>query len=445
MDPVISIRNLNHYYGQGQLRKQVLFDISAEIMPGEIVILTGPSGSGKTTLLTLSGALRSVEEGSMGVLGRELNGAGQETLVEIRENIGFIFQAHNLLDALTAGQNVEMSLGLDKSLSKREGRKLSVEILEAVGLGNRVDYYPEHLSGGQRQRVAIARALVRKPKIILADEPTAALDRKSGREVVELLQHLARQQGCAILLVTHDNRILDVADRILTLEDGRVTSFAEGLAANAGHMLGAFAQLQRRGDLTKHVTGMSNKQFIDMLEQMTSEFEQFLRASDLGNREVVEALFDQIAAAVGEKIRLLLHADRCTLFLVDQARGELRSKVATSDPDKPLVIQIPITTGIAGQVARTGETLNVPDPYNHPAFNREVDRRTGYRTRNILCMPIFDRQKNLFAVAQLLNKLDAEGFGEQDEIALKEFAELLGAMLESCGRIQSRGQTGAAA
>jgi putative ABC transport system ATP-binding protein len=445
MDPVISIRNLNHYYGQGQLRKQVLYDITADIMPGEIVILTGPSGSGKTTLLTLSGALRSVEEGNMRVLGRELNGASPETLVSIRENIGFIFQAHNLLDALTAGQNVEMSLGLDKSISKRASRKLSAQVLEAVGLGHRVDYYPEHLSGGQRQRVAIARALVRKPKIILADEPTAALDRKSGREVVELLQQLARQQGCAILLVTHDNRILDVADRILTLEDGRITSFAEGLAANAGHVLGAFAQLQRRGDLAKHVASMSNKQFIDMLEHMTNEFEQFLRATDLGNREAVEALFDQIAAGVGEKIRLLLHADRCTLFLVDHARGELRSKVATGDPDKPLIIQIPITTGIAGQVARTGETLNVGDPYNHPAFNREVDNRTGYRTRNILCMPIFDRQKNLFAVAQLLNKLDAESFSESDESALKEFAELLGVMLESCGRIQSRGQTGAAA
>src|SRR5579863_6841238 len=118
MDPVISIRQVNHYFGAGQLRKQVLYDVTADIQPGEIVILTGPSGSGKTTLLTLAGALRSVEEGSMRVLGRELNGAARETLVAIRENIGFIFQAHNLLDALTACQNVEMSLGLDKSLGK---------------------------------------------------------------------------------------------------------------------------------------------------------------------------------------------------------------------------------------------------------------------------------------------------------------------------------------
>lgn len=445
MDPVISIRQVNHYFGAGQLRKQVLYDVTADILPGEIVILTGPSGSGKTTLLTLAGALRSVEEGSMRVLDRELNGATRETLVAIRENIGFIFQAHNLLDALTACQNVEMSLGLDKSLGKGAARRLSREMLEAVGLGHRVDYHPEKLSGGQRQRVAIARALVRRPKIILADEPTAALDRKSGREVVELLQQLARKSGCAILLVTHDNRILDVADRILTLEDGRIVSFAEGLAANAGHVLGAFAQMHRRGDLGKHVAGMSNKQFIDMLEQMTNEFDQFLRATDLGNREAVEALFDQVVSAVGEKIRLLLHADRCTLFLVDEARGELRSKIATGDPDKPLQIRIPINTGIAGQVAHTGKTVNVADPYNHPAFNREVDRATGYHTRNILCMPIYDRKKNLFAVAQLLNKLDAESFGAADEKALEEFAELLGVMLESCGRIQARGQAGAAA
>src|SRR5690349_21566582 len=168
MDPVIQIRNLNHHYGTGALRKQVLFDITTDIYAGEIVILTGPSGSGKTTLLTLCGALRSIEEGSVKVLGHELNGASAKELVRIRKNVGFIFQAHNLIEALTARQNVQMSLGLD-NLSRAEIRRRSEEILTAVGLGNRIDYEPDHLSGGQKQRVAIARALVRRPRIILAD------------------------------------------------------------------------------------------------------------------------------------------------------------------------------------------------------------------------------------------------------------------------------------
>jgi putative ABC transport system ATP-binding protein len=426
--------SVSHFYGSGALRKQVLFDVSADILPGEIVILTGPSGSGKTTILTLAGALRSVEYGSMNVLGENLKGASAATQVRVRENIGFIFQAHNLLAALTARQNVQMSLGAGQPSGRSEDR--SVEMLEAVGLGNRIDYYPDQLSGGQRQRVAIARALVRRPKIVLADEPTSALDRKSGREVVDLLQALAREQGCAILLVTHDNRILDVADRIMTLEDGRIASFAAGLAASASHQLAAFAQLQRRGELVRHVQTISSKQFLEMLERMTSEFEEFLRVSDLGNQEAVAALFEELFTAVAVKIKDMLHADRSAIFLVDHERGLLRSKIATGDSARPLIIQIPITGGIAGRVARTGETLNIPDPYSHPDFNPQVDRDTGYQTRNILCMPIRDHRKEVFAVAQLLNRQDAAAFTSDDERTFAEFAEVIGVILESCSRLQ---------
>jgi putative ABC transport system ATP-binding protein len=222
--PVISVQNLNHFFGHGQLRKQVLFDISLEIHAGEIVIMTGPSGSGKTTLLTLSGGLRSAQEGSLKVLGQELCGASAETLTLARRNNGYIFQAHNLHHSLTTLQNVKMGLELHNHLSLSEMHDRSAAMLEHVGLGNRLDYYPEDLSGGQKQRVAIARALVSRPKIVLADEPTAALDSKSGRDVVNLMQTLAKEQGCTILLVTHDNRILDVADRIVQMEDGKLTN-----------------------------------------------------------------------------------------------------------------------------------------------------------------------------------------------------------------------------
>ncbi|MEB3218911.1 MAG: DevA family ABC transporter ATP-binding protein [Nostocales cyanobacterium 94392] len=216
---IIKVTNLNYYYGSKALKKQILFDINLEINAREVTLLTGPSGSGKTTLLTLIGALRSVQEGSLQFLDNELNGASSKQLVQIRRQIGYIFQAHNLLEFLTARQNVQMSLEL-QSLPERESISQAEAMLKAVMLGNRVNYYPNQLSGGQKQRVAIARALVSHPKLILADEPTAALDSKTGRDIIELMQRLSREQGSAILMVTHDNRILDIADRTIRMEDG---------------------------------------------------------------------------------------------------------------------------------------------------------------------------------------------------------------------------------
>ncbi len=220
--PAIIIRNLNHYFGQGQLQKQVLYDIHLEINSGEIIIMTGPSGSGKTTLLTLIGGLRSAGSGSLQVLGQELTGATPKQLTQARRHHGYIFQAHNLHGSLTALQNVKMGLELHQNISLAEMQVRAAAMLTEVGLEERINYYPDDLSGGQKQRVAIARALVSHPQIVLADEPTAALDSKSGRDVVNLMQKLAREQGCTILLVTHDNRILDIADRIVSMEDGRL-------------------------------------------------------------------------------------------------------------------------------------------------------------------------------------------------------------------------------
>ncbi|MEA5411191.1 ATP-binding cassette domain-containing protein [Synechococcus sp. BA-120 BA3] len=222
MASAIVIEGLNHHFGRGAVRRQVLFDVALEVAAGEIVLLTGPSGSGKTTLLTLIGGLRSAQGGVLRVLGRELVGASPLQLTLARREHGYIFQAHNLHRSLTATQNVRMALEMRGTLSDAEMDRRARRILESVGLGDHLDVKPAQLSGGQKQRVAVARALVGEPPLLLADEPTAALDSRSGREVVLLMQRLAREQGCTILLVTHDSRILDIADRTLSLEDGRL-------------------------------------------------------------------------------------------------------------------------------------------------------------------------------------------------------------------------------
>jgi putative ABC transport system ATP-binding protein len=220
LSSVISGQHIRFFFGQGELRKQILFDVSLEIHPGEIVLLTGPSGSGKTTLLTLIAGLRTMQHGSLTVLGHQLYEASQYTLLQLRRKIGFIFQAHNLLPYLTALQNVQVMFDLKQDVSPREGKSRALDMLKQVGLEDRVHYPVSRLSGGQKQRVAIARALVCEPQLVLADEPTAALDGTSGREVVNLLRRLAREKNCPILMVTHDARVLDIADRIVEMQDG---------------------------------------------------------------------------------------------------------------------------------------------------------------------------------------------------------------------------------
>ncbi len=216
----IELQHLCHWYGSGSMRRQVLQGVNLQVAAGEVVLLTGPSGCGKTTLLTLVGALRQVQEGSVRVLGQQLNGASRRERQVLRRSIGMIFQGHNLLRCLSAEQNVQMGSDLLPELSYRARRDQAREWLRAVGLGDELHKLPHDLSGGQKQRVAIARALAARPRLLLADEPTAALDSKTGREVVELLQRLAREQGCAVLMVTHDPRILDIADRLVRMEDG---------------------------------------------------------------------------------------------------------------------------------------------------------------------------------------------------------------------------------
>ncbi|MFM7647960.1 MAG: ATP-binding cassette domain-containing protein [Cyanobium sp.] len=226
-EPLISVEHLHHAFVEAGAAKPVLRDISLCVHPGEIVILTGPSGSGKTTLLTMLGGLRAAQSGSLCILGAELLAADRATLTRLRRQVGFIFQAHNLLPYLTALENVRVGLEvhpgwLNRGRSAMDGQ--GTALLERVGLAERAHYYPEKLSGGQKQRVAIARALAPEPRLLLADEPTAALDKDAGRLAVELFRQLADQQRAAIVMVTHDNKVLDIADRIVQLEEGQLVT-----------------------------------------------------------------------------------------------------------------------------------------------------------------------------------------------------------------------------
>lgn len=220
--PVVDIAGLDHWFGEGPARKQALFDIDLKLDRGSFTVLMGPSGSGKTTLLTLIGCLRSVQKGSLRLLGQDLHGAAEAQLVIMRRRLGFIFQAHNLHESLTARQNVMIGAQVHTGVADDVADRAARHLLGLVGLAERVDYLPANLSGGQKQRVAVARALVGNPDLLLADEPTAALDKDSASEVVALLRRTGASRGMTTLLVTHDGRILDHADRILTLEDGRI-------------------------------------------------------------------------------------------------------------------------------------------------------------------------------------------------------------------------------
>lgn len=231
MEPAIAVQGLNHWFGQGEARKQVLFDVALRVEPGSLTVLLGASGSGKTTLLTLVGGLRRVEDGSVRLLGTELHQADEAALVLHRRRLGFIFQAHNLHDSLTAMQNVRMGLEVHGREGMGRWREACAHLLTLLGLGDRLDYLPQNLSGGQKQRVAVARALVGNPALVLADEPTAALDRESALRVVHLLKRLGRERGTTTLMVTHDSKVMDLADRLVTMEDGRVVEPADRTVA----------------------------------------------------------------------------------------------------------------------------------------------------------------------------------------------------------------------
>jgi len=219
---VIEVRNLQHAFGTGEARTQVLFDLNLTLGKGELAVMKGASGSGKTTLLTLLACLRRVQHGTVNVLGTDVLSASESARVELRRRMGFIFQAHNLHPALTALQNVRMGLELHRHNLLQPWRLAAAHALDLLSLGERLNYLPKNLSGGQKQRVAIARALVGNPDLIFADEPTAALDAETGGRVLDLLEALAHERGTTVLIVTHDQRVIDRASRVITLADGRI-------------------------------------------------------------------------------------------------------------------------------------------------------------------------------------------------------------------------------
>ena len=432
--PPIAIRGLNHSFGTGELRKQILFDVTTEIRSAEIVIVTGPSGGGKTTLLTLVGALRSAQDGSLEVLGEQLLRARSRTLESIRRQIGFVFQAHNLIEALSALQNVEMALRLTRRYGPAETRRRARAMLESVRLGDRLHYHPSELSGGQRQRVAIARALVTEPRIVLADEPTASLDRESGAEVVELLRTLARAQGSTILLVTHDNRVLHVADRILHLEDGRLMTFTDAVVANNRQMMQLLAASKRKA-VPAIVDDLSEPQFSALLNDVTNESRRFLESTALATDQAFRSMLHQALQVFTRKLARLLDVERVSLFLIDPERDELWLTVAEETGDGLAEVRIPAGTGIAGHVARTGRIERVDDAYRDPRFNPAVDQHTGFRTRSILCVPLVSADGEVFAVSQMLNHRSGRPFTVEDERAFARFIAPIGVMLETWWRM----------
>jgi putative ABC transport system ATP-binding protein len=222
MNTLVSINKLNKFYQRGAEKVQVLQDLDLEIQQGDFLALMGPSGSGKSTLLNLIGGLDRPSSGSLRVDGKDITALDESTLSRWRaSNIGFVFQMYNLLPVLSAERNVELPLLLT-GLSASERRKRAQAALQLVGLADRAKHKPRELSGGQEQRVGIARAIVSDPKLLLCDEPTGDLDRKSGDEILDLLQALNQQQGKTIIMVTHDPRAAERAKRVLHLEKGQL-------------------------------------------------------------------------------------------------------------------------------------------------------------------------------------------------------------------------------
>lgn len=317
-EPIIAVRGLRHSYGEGAFVREVLHGIDVDLAPGEIAIIMGHSGSGKTTFLTLVSALRAVQTGSVRVAGQELHGATDAVLTTARREIGFVFQRHNLIGALTARQNVQMALLIDRPANSVAAADA---LLARVGLRGHEHKRPRELSGGQQQRVAIARALARQPRVIMADEPTASLDAQTGHEIIDFIQSLARTEGCAVMIVTHDSRILDVADRILTLDDGRMIATDANFERLADELAGLFAGLP-------HVFAYFPEDGPPRLAEYQAQRRQFAAATEALNMRAsdhVRLKLKPEAAHRADALQQMLAAIRSLESLLGEFAEHLRS------------------------------------------------------------------------------------------------------------------------
>ena len=317
-ESIISVRGLRHSYGEDAFKREVLHGIDVDLPPGEIAIIMGHSGSGKTTFLTLVSALRAVQTGSVRVAGQELHGATDAVLTAARREIGFIFQKHNLIGALTARQNVQMAVLIDDPANSVA---VADALLARVSLRGHEHKRPRELSGGQQQRVAIARALARRPRVIMADEPTASLDAQTGREIIDFIQSLARTEGCAVMIVTHDSRILNVADRILTLDDGRMIETDAIFERLADELAGLFAGLPQ-------VFAYFPEDGPPRLAEYEPQRQQFAAATEALNKRAsdhVRLRLKPEAAHRADALQQMLAAIRSMEALLCEFAGHLRS------------------------------------------------------------------------------------------------------------------------
>jgi len=244
------------------------------------------------------------------------------------------------------------------------------------------------------------------------------------------MQSLAREQGTTILLVTHDNRILDIADRIVHLEDGRLSTFTDAVIASNQQMMKTLADSRNKQAIGEVVGELDETGFRDMLDEITSESQRFLEATALARDMAFQSMLEQALFSFTSKAGQLLDAERASLFLVDHRDQSLVMRVAEDLPEDGEV-RIPFGSGIAGAVAASGEPIRVDDAYADPRFSPEVDKRSGFRTRSILCLPVKNRAGEVFAVAQLLNRRDGKPFAAADERRFAEFLDSLGVILET--------------